>query len=215
MHTVARRLAPAVAALLAVASAPLAAQHRTADAPLPSVAAPRFGPVTTVGGSVVDLPNARMADAALAPAPAQSAGVGRGGRSFGGAVLGGAAGILVGSIAFASVFGECTDPGNPDTCLGQLQYAVVGAYVGNTLGAPLGAHYANRRRGNLGRSLAVSTGMAAAGAVALWGADRHAGERSRGRLQLLAPLVIFGVPIAQVITSATIEADTSRERAEP
>jgi hypothetical protein len=129
------------------------------------------------------------------------------GRALTGALIGSAGGALVGGITGLWIGGNrCIDPGNPDSC-DWLRGMVVGVAVGTTLGAPVGAHLLNRRRGALHYSLLASAVIAGAGIVALRAADRSA-QGSRRTATLNG--ILIGVPVLQVIAATVIETRTSR-----
>ena len=131
------------------------------------------------------------------------------GRAFVGALGGAAAGALVGGVAGAYIGGNrCVDEGNPDSCYLVLGTAI-GLGVGTTLGAPIGAHLANRRLGNVGLSLVASTGVGLAGFLALRHVDRNV--HGSGRTSALNA-IIYGTPLVQIGSAALIEAMTGRAR---
>lgn len=108
-----------------------------------------------------------------------------------GGVLGGALGLFGGAYMGAS-FTE-------DSC---EDCSIVGAIYGGVAGGstllPLGVHLANGRRGDYGKSLLMSLAIGAVGfgisdATDEWG-------------------LMFAVPVAQLISSITIERRTSRFR---
>jgi hypothetical protein len=149
----------------------------------------------------------------VAPSPAlRGAAVPESGpRLVGGGVLGGVAGVLAGGLLGLVAGGNhCTDSGNPDTCYG-LEGTLIGAAAGYTVGVPVGTHYANHRRGNLGRSLLVSTAIAGAGAGVLAASGVHWNSASNSTGRKVVPVVLLAVPIAQIVASVRIEERTSRE----
>src|SRR4051812_6606041 len=100
------------------------------------------------------------AAAALQPVHAQQAGGLA--RSFGGALGGAAAGAALGIIAgqvLAPRSNACAS-GNSDRCLDDALYPMFwGFEIGSTIGAPVGAHFVNRQRGDLRKSLGVSAAL--------------------------------------------------------
>ena len=119
-----------------------------------------------------------------------------------GAVLGGAAAGVIGGLVGGSLTSRGCDFGNPDACLGQAFPGFVwGVGAGTTLGVPLGAHLGGGRRGNLPRSLLMSSALFAAEVVALNllvddGQTQH-GEAVRA--------IVIAVPVLQVVSSVYIE----------
>jgi hypothetical protein len=115
-------------------------------------------------------------------------------RLLAGGIIGGAAGLLVGGAIGVMIGGNtCEDPGNPDSCRAPEGFAI-GVSLGMSTGIPLGVHIANRRKGPLLTSLAVSVAMPlAVGAIA------EIADEDRVYVALLI------APFAQLITSVVIE----------
>lgn len=124
-----------------------------------------------------------------------------------GAVVGAAAGTLAGGLIGGAITSRDCETGNPDACLGDAAPGLlVGAGLGYAVGAPVGAHLGNGRRGNLGRSLLVSSALFGVQAVAvtLIGDEVHTGlERSA------IPVVFIAVPAAQLVSAVLIERRTA------
>lgn len=181
-----RSAAPLLAILLTLSASALPAQH----APRSWLARPG------ASAALADAPTTSLSHAA---SPA--------GRPLAGALLGGAAGVLAGGLAGVFIGGNrCADEGNPDSCqaLGGL---LLGAAVGHTVGAPVGAHLLNRRQGALPASLLASVAIAGAGVAALWATDRLDQHERNNAAQIS---VAVAVPILQIVSSAIIEQRTSR-----
>lgn len=112
-----------------------------------------------------------------------------------GGVAGGAVGFFAVGIAGALVVSALSDnQGDGYEALGGF---AIGALVGESLFLPLGVHLANRRQGDYGLSLLVSTGIAALG-LGLTGAMEDMG-------------IVFlpAIPVAQLITSISLERGTA------
>jgi hypothetical protein len=128
------------------------------------------------------------------------------GRPVAGALLGGAAGALAGGIAGLYIGGNrCSEPANSDTCQG-LEGLVVGSALGITLGAPLGAHLLNGRRGSLPLSMLGSAAVGGLGVLAILAVEQNVEGSRQGGIQV--PLAV-ATPVLQVITAAIIERRTS------
>jgi hypothetical protein len=126
---------------------------------------------------------------------------------FTGALAGGVGGALAGGLAGAFIgANRCTDVGQPDTChtVGGI---LTGAALGFTVGAPLGAHAFDDRRGAVGRSLLVSTAIAVGGAAAFHLADTR---MSGGARSATVGAILIAVPILQLISATAIETRTGR-----
>lgn len=141
--------------------------------------------------------------------PAASRGPGAGSTVLG-ATLGAAAGTLAGGLIGGAITGNDCDPGNPDACLGEaIPGLLVGAGIGYAVGAPVGAHLGNGRRGRLGRSLLVSSALFGVQAVTL----ALVGEEASTRLERSAiPLVFLAIPAAQLVSAVVIERRTAGAR---
>jgi hypothetical protein len=137
-------------------------------------------------------------------APAHAAAQQRG-PTFGsvaGAVLGAGAGLVVGGLAGGALTSNDCEPGNPDQCLGEaLPGFIWGAGMGMTVGAPLGAHVGNGRRGSLGRSLLVSAALFAAEVLVL----NQLVDDGRTQHMEAVRAIAIGVPILQAGASVWIE----------
>jgi hypothetical protein len=107
-------------------------------------------------------------------------------------VLAGTAGMLTGAFG-AGLIGSQIDP---DSGLDDAEGAVIGGIVGTTFATPVAVHLANKSRGNLGRSILVSTLVG--GALLGAGLAAESGE------------MILAIPFAQLLTSVLIEQDTGR-----
>jgi hypothetical protein len=83
-----------------------------------------------------------------------------------------------------------------DSGLDAAEGAVIGGVAGTALAIPTAVHLANRRRGNLGRSMLVSVLVGGALLGAGWAAE--SGE------------LVLAAPIGQLISSVIIERNTSR-----
>ncbi len=113
-------------------------------------------------------------------------------------VVGGLAGGAVGLFAFGFAGAliadsQARDGGDGYEALGGF---VLGAVVGESVILPLGVHIANRRQGDYALSLLASAGIAAVG-VGLTAA-----------MEDMAIVFLPAIPIAQLITSITIERKT-------
>jgi hypothetical protein len=80
--------------------------------------------------------------------------------------------------------------------------AILGGIIGESLGVPLGVHAFNGARGKLGSSALASLGIATAGLlvfsqVADTGAESY---------------LVWSIPIAQILTSISIEHKTAQYR---
>jgi hypothetical protein len=125
-------------------------------------------------------------------------------RSFGGAAGGAAVGALLGIVAghtLAPKSDSCKS-GNSDRCLDDSLYPMFwGFEIGSTIGAPVGAHYANRSRGDLRKSLGVSAALFVAEALTLRSLV-HDGQTAHKSTVFY---ISIGVPILQVVTSTILE----------
>ena len=142
------------------------------------------------------------AAAQLANAPRSSS---SGGRTLlwatGGAVLGGLAGAVIGA-GTASDEDVCRSGGDPDGCLGaQLLPAIWGTGIGITLGAPVGAHFGNRRGGQPVYTALTSLALFAGEVIALNALidDR----RSEHKSTVVA--IAVTVPVLQIIGTTLVE----------
>jgi hypothetical protein len=128
-----------------------------------------------------------------------------------GGISGGAVGILAGGTAGLLIGGNsCLDEGNPDSCRG-LEGLAIGAYSGHALGAPLGVHLANGRKGSILPALLINAGTTALAGVFIHLADRRA-NAGEGVHPALLLTVAAGVPVTQLVSSVLIERATTRIR---
>ncbi len=113
---------------------------------------------------------------------------------IGGGVLGAVAAIALGQIAYQAAGGGrlCGD----DPC--GLVVGILSTAIFEPVLVPLGAHFANHRRGNLGLSLLASS-AAGAGALLLWNVT-----------DTPEPFVALA-PIVQIAVAALVERATSHQ----
>ena len=107
----------------------------------------------------------------------------------GGGIVGATAGIFGGMLAGVAL-------AHTGTCAGEdcsLGSALVGAAVGEAVGLAVGAHVGSAGRGNLALAVLTSTGIAAAGALAL----RHPGGAS--------PAIAIAIPVLQLSAVLALE----------
>ena len=106
------------------------------------------------------------------------------------------AGILgaVGGLAAGALIGHQFDTHPCDDC---AEFALLGAFTGATVGAPLAVHLSNQRRGRLGPAILASFGI---------GIGTFAAARAVHDARLL-----LAVPILQVASAITIERHTARD----
>jgi hypothetical protein len=125
--------------------------------------------------------------------------------SVAGAVLGAGAGLVAGGLTGGAITSNDCEPGNPDQCLGEAMPGFVwGAGAGMTVGAPLGAHVGNGRRGALGRSLLASAAIFAAEVLLL----SQLVEDGRTEHMEAVRAIAITAPLLQIGTSVWIEART-------
>jgi hypothetical protein len=87
---------------------------------------------------------------------------------------------------------DCDDPG-----LGGFIY---GSAIGSAIAVPVAVHLANQRRGSFGRTLGVSSLVAAVGLLGLFAtSDSEAGL-----------FFLLGAPVAEVGISVAVEKSTTR-----
>ena len=128
-------------------------------------------------------------------------------RVTGGAVLGGAVGMVVGGFAGAAFTSRNCESGNPDACLGESFPGFLwGAGVGGTIAIPLGAHYAGGRRDALVPSMLVSAAIFGAEVLALRSAVKD-GQYVHKRTAIA---VVIAAPILQIISSVAFEARANK-----
>lgn len=106
-----------------------------------------------------------------------------------GGLAGSAVGLGAGLLAYAAL--DSQRPCLASDCDSELGTGLVAATVGMTLGAPIGAHLADRRRGSLLKGFLVS----AATAGAVWGGAAIADDARW--LLLLPPLQITLATLAE------------------
>jgi hypothetical protein len=124
------------------------------------------------------------------------------GRLVAGGLLGGVAGVAVGSLAGAFIgANSCLDEANPDSCRPAEGFAI-GALSGGSAGIPLGVHLANGRAGYLAPSLLASAAIAVAGGITFARADNNA----------VMVGAVVAVPVLQIASSVAIERATARRR---
>lgn len=112
-----------------------------------------------------------------------------------GAVIGGGAGLLLGGLVGGALGGGGEICGD-DPC--GFEEAIYGAFVGEVIGLPLGAHLANGREGPLGGDLLASAVTALAGATLIAAA-------SRSDSKPLQVSVAVGAPLLQVVATVLAE----------
>ena len=129
--------------------------------------------------------------------------------STGGAVLGGLAGAVIGA-ATASDEDVCRSGGDPDGCLGaQLLPAIWGTGIGITLGAPVGAHFGNRRGGQPVYTALTSLALFAGEVIAL---NALIDDRRTEHKSTVVGIAV-AVPVLQIIGTTLVErAFTPRSR---
>ena len=117
-----------------------------------------------------------------------------------GALVGGLAGAYIGA-ATASGASPC-QTGDPDGCLGaQLPRALWGIGIGITLGAPVGAHLGNRRRGHPAYTALASAALFAGEVVAL----RSLVDDGRTEHKSTVVGIAVAVPVLQIIATTIAE----------
>jgi hypothetical protein len=112
-------------------------------------------------------------------------------------LLAGAGGMLVGGLG-GGLVGVAIDE---DSGLDDAEGAIIGGVMGTSLAIPVAVHLANRRRGNLGRSMLVSALVGGTLLGVGWAAE--SGE------------IVLAAPFAQLITSVIIERSTTRSTGDP
>jgi len=117
----------------------------------------------------------------------------------------------MGGLVGARFMGDGCQSGNPKACLGEAFPGFVwGVGIGTTLGAPLGAHLGNGRRGDLPRAVLVSSAFLAGEVVAL--RTFIEGDQIRpGRRRAVQAIVIL-TPIAQIVAAALVERQSAARR---
>jgi hypothetical protein len=142
---------------------------------------------STLAAQRLAAPPAQVPDDTLAVAPDY-----RGAQNGGILSLAGAGGMLAGAVG-GGLIGVAIDE---DDGLDDAEGAVIGGLMGTTLAIPTAVHLANGSRGNLGRSLLVSTLVGGTMLGVGWALE--SGE------------ILLAAPFAQLITSVLIERNTSR-----
>jgi hypothetical protein len=107
-------------------------------------------------------------------------------------LLAGTAGMVTGAIG-GGLIGSVLDP---DDGLDDAEGVIIVGLVGTTIVTPVAVHLANGSRGNLGRSILVSTLVG--GALLGLGAAADSGE------------LILAAPFVQLFTAITIERNTTK-----
>jgi hypothetical protein len=137
------------------------------------------------------------------------------GRLVAGGLAGGAAGALAGGLLAAGlrVLGTCDDQ---DGCLDRYaDWAISGAILGQSLGVPVGVHFANDRQGHLPPALLASAGIGTAGLLAYRAIQRYGTDdwgNTRGNPDALTAVTIVAMPVLELVASIAIERTTSRRR---
>jgi hypothetical protein len=120
-----------------------------------------------------------------------------------GSVLGVAAGSAIGAFAGGGWTSRDCPEGDPDACLGAAFPGFIwGAGVGATIGAPAGAWLGSGRRGNIAKSLLVSSALFAAEVLVL----RSIVDDGRTEHEGAAITLVIVVPVLQVIASTYLHA---------
>jgi hypothetical protein len=107
-------------------------------------------------------------------------------------LLAGLGGMVVGAFGGGFIGSEI----DGDSGLDAAEGAVIGGVIGTSLSIPSAVHLANGSRGNLGRSMLVSTLLG--GALLGLGTAVESGE------------LVLAAPVAQLIASVFIERNSSR-----
>lgn len=138
------------------------------------------------------------------PALAQSSSGASIPRATAGAMLGGAAGLVIGGFAGgAFTSSSCDSGGNPDSCVGPTLLGIIwGGGVGHTIGIPLGAHYIGGRKGELVPSMLASAAIFGAEVLVL----RYAVKDGQYVHRSTAIATVLAAPILQIISSVIFEA---------
>jgi hypothetical protein len=150
--------------------------------------------------------------------PAATAAQASGLRLVAGGIGGGAAGVLAGGLAAVAARSlvPCDDQ---DGCIREYgDWAVTGAFIGESLLLPLGTHLANGRQGQLAPALLASAGIGAAGVAAYWSIQKYGTDdwgNTRGNPDALTTLTLVAMPVLQLVSSVLIERATARRRASP
>jgi hypothetical protein len=113
-------------------------------------------------------------------------------RDVGTLFFGGMAGMVTGAFG-GGLIGTAIDP---DTGLDDAEGAVYVGLIGTTILTPTAVHLANGSRGNLGRSVLVSTLLG--GALLGLGVAAESG------------VIILAIPFVQLFTAITIERNTTK-----
>lgn len=121
-------------------------------------------------------------------------------------ILGGAVGVIAGSIAIGLPLAYALEPTDDDLSTPGI---IIGLQLGQALGIPTGVHLARGRRGKYGRALLLSAAAAAIGTALLWTDDFDAVFEDRRN-----QVVLIAVPIVQLITSIHV-ARSSDARSTP
>jgi hypothetical protein len=159
------------------------------------------GPALAGGTPRLMSPYLALEPAAPVPAPnTDQRGEASTGRLFNGALLGGAAGLLLGGVAAIAPANSSCKAGE-DEGLCAAGWIALGGGLGGALGVPIGVHVANGGRGRLGLSMLASTAIAGLGVL---GSVASHSDTAAG-------VIMLGVvPVSQIFTAIAIERKTSR-----
>jgi hypothetical protein len=111
------------------------------------------------------------------------------------AALAGVLGSATGLVAGALIGHQFDTRSCDDIC---MEFALVGAFVGETIGGPLAVHLSNDRRGRLGPAVLASFGIGLVGSLAAAGALHDA-------------KILLTVPVLQIASAVAIEQRTARD----
>lgn len=112
-----------------------------------------------------------------------------GGKAAAAGVLGTISGLAVGAL-----IGHQFDSRPCEFC---VEFGLLGAFVGASVGSPLAVHHSNGRRGHLGPAVLASVGIGIVGTFAA-----SAAHDAR---------ILLAVPILQIASAITIERRTARD----
>lgn len=108
-------------------------------------------------------------------------------------VLGGAVGVVVGSVLVGIPLAHALEPTDDGRSTPGI---IIGFQIGQALGIPTGVHLGSHGGSKFRRALLISTAIGAMGTVLLWTDDFDALFESRRN-----QVVLIAVPIAQLIAS--------------
>jgi hypothetical protein len=171
------------------------------DGEMPSpVSSPAGRHAHRVGSPIAALNVSERLELRLAPALLADA-ADTGVRVVLGALVGGAAGMLIGGYSGFRLEESLSDPCREMCGLGGM---ILGSFLGGSIGMSAGAHMANGRAGNLPGGIGATIGVGAGSAFIAGGlmSQMEAGS---------AVLFVF-VPAIQVYTAVTVERNTGRRR---